>query len=85
MPQRFTGASFFGLIFAAVLAGGACDDGDNSPPAPRATREQLLDPATCGQCHRTQYEEWQSSMHAYASDDPIFVAMNQRGQREAGI
>jgi hypothetical protein len=24
-------------------------------------------------------------MHAYASDDPIFLAMNQRGQREAGI
>lgn len=24
-------------------------------------------------------------MHAYAADDPIFLAMNQRGQREAGI
>jgi hypothetical protein len=83
MPQRFTGAFSFALILGALAA--ACDGGDGGPPAPRATREQLLDPATCGQCHRTQYEEWQSSMHAYASDDPIFVAMNQRGQREAGI
>ena len=24
-------------------------------------------------------------MHAYAADDPVFLAMNRRGQREAGI
>jgi hypothetical protein len=85
MLQRFMGASSLGLALGALLLGTACDGSDSGPPAPRATREQLLDPATCGQCHRTQYEEWQSSMHAYASDDPIFLAMNQRGQREAGI
>ena len=84
MLRRCRGAFSSGLILAA-FALGACDGSDGGPPAPRATREQLLDPATCGQCHRSHYEEWQSSMHAYASDDPIFVAMNQRGQREAGI
>jgi Cytochrome c552 len=28
--------------------------------------------------------QWSGSMHAYASEDPVFVAMNQRGQRETG-
>src|SRR5262249_47217403 len=28
------------------------------------------------------YKEWSGSMHAYASTDPIFRAMNARGQRE---
>ena len=27
------------------------------------------------------YDAWQRSMHAYAADDPVFIAMNQRGQR----
>jgi hypothetical protein len=28
------------------------------------------------------YEEWRGSMHAYASTDPVFHAMNQQGQHE---
>lgn len=46
--------------------------------------EALLDPLTCGQCHSRHLREWSGSMHAYASADPVFVAMNQRGQRETG-
>ena len=34
------------------------------------------------ECHPTHHEQWSGSMHAYASDDPVFVAMNKRGQRE---
>jgi hypothetical protein len=45
--------------------------------------EQLLDPESCRPCHPSHYEEWAASMHAYASDDPVFRAMNQRGQRES--
>ncbi len=45
------------------------------------SRDQLLDSATCGSCHPNEYLEWQQSMHAYASDDPVFRAMNARGQR----
>ncbi|HTU56822.1 MAG TPA: multiheme c-type cytochrome [Polyangiales bacterium] len=45
-------------------------------------RDQLLDPEECRSCHPGHYEEWASSMHAYAADDPVFLAMNQRGQRE---
>ena len=48
------------------------------------TREQLLDPQTCQGCHPDQFAEWAGSMHAYASDDPVFLAMNKRGQRETG-
>ena len=44
-----------------------------------------MDPATCGGCHPQQYEQWSGSMHAYASRDPLFVAMNQRGQDLAQI
>jgi hypothetical protein len=54
---------------------------------PQATlsREQLMDPLTCSGCHPKHYEQWASSMHAYAADDPLFLAMNARGQREADI
>jgi hypothetical protein len=46
------------------------------------TLDEARDPVTCRGCHPNQYREWASSMHAYASKDPVFVAMNQRGQRE---
>jgi hypothetical protein len=44
----------------------------------------MLDPTTCASCHAEHYSEWSGSMHAYASDDPVFLAMNARGQRETG-
>jgi hypothetical protein len=44
--------------------------------------ERLKNPETCKPCHPMQYREWSGSMHAYASMDPVFVAMNARGQRE---
>lgn len=46
------------------------------------SREELMDPETCQECHPTHYSEWKASMHAYAGDDPIFLAMNRRAQRE---
>ena len=49
-----------------------------------STATYLEDPATCMECHNQHYTEWSGSMHAYASDDPVFVAMNNRGQRETG-
>ena len=52
-------------------------------PKPTYTIEQLKDPATCKECHAKHYRDWSGSMHAYASDDPLFLAMNERGQREA--
>jgi nitrate/TMAO reductase-like tetraheme cytochrome c subunit len=44
--------------------------------------EQLRDPNTCAECHPQHFVQWSGSMHAYAADDPVFVALNKRGQRE---
>src|SRR6185295_10043034 len=62
-----------------LLAAAACDGG----PA-MLTRAQLMDPTACMTCHPQQYSDWSRSMHAYASDDPVFAAMNARAQRETG-
>jgi hypothetical protein len=53
-----------------------------SPPAALLTSSALMDPTTCQGCHPTQFAQWAGSMHAYASEDPVFLAMNKRGQRE---
>lgn len=62
----------------------ACADGPEVPSerAPALTRAELLDPENCRGCHPLHYREWASSMHAYAARDPVFIAMNRRGQRE---
>ena len=71
-------------VVAAALAG--CGDRDAPTNAtPRYfERQQLLDPETCRGCHSDHYREWAGSMHAYASQDPVFLAMNRRGQEETG-
>jgi hypothetical protein len=64
----------------------ALDSGPRSDAAPTYyPLEKLKDPETCNDCHPKHYESWAGSMHAYASDDPIFLAMNDRGQKEAAI
>ncbi len=67
------------LAFAGMPAG--CSSNNDAPQA-GLTHEQLLDPKNCETCHKDHYKEWSGSMHAYASDDPVFLAMNKRGQRE---
>jgi hypothetical protein len=49
---------------------------------PKLPVEKLQDPATCLECHPQHHQEWSASMHAYATDDPVFVAMEKRGQRD---
>jgi len=72
-PPR--GVLVFGMLLAASAA---CED----PPPERLSIEALMDPVTCSGCHPDHYREWSGSMHAYASDDPIFLAMNARAQSE---
>lgn len=71
---------------SGLLLGGAlgCSGKSGADPV-FLSRDKLLDPATCNDCHPKHYQEWQGSMHAYASDDPLFLAMNERGQREAQV
>ena len=61
----------------------ACQ-GPDTYQEPPLTLERLQDPEACKVCHPGQYAEWSGSMHAYASFDPLFLAMNRRGQRETG-
>jgi hypothetical protein len=61
------------LVLALALM--ACGD-------EKFTVEKLQDPETCKECHPKHFEQWSGSMHAYAADDPVFIAMNKRGQRE---
>lgn len=68
------------VIVCMVVAG--CAE-QSSQTIPFAQRDALMDPATCEQCHPQHFREWSGSMHAYASKDPVFLAMNERGQRES--
>ncbi|MDB4947034.1 MAG: cytochrome c family protein [Labilithrix sp.] len=74
------------LLAAAVVGAtlsAACGPDPSAPaPPPTLTGEALLDPNNCLPCHDAAFKEWAGSMHAYASDDPVFVAMNKRMQRE---
>jgi hypothetical protein len=75
------------LAFGATAPASCSDTPTSSASAvtsPALTPEQRLDPASCQPCHSSSYGEWSGSMHAYASDDPVFVAMNARFQRETG-
>ena len=64
-------------LASLIVILGACSD-----DAPAKTVAELQDPNTCKECHPKHFEDWSMSMHAYASDDPVFVAMNKRGQRD---
>jgi hypothetical protein len=71
------------FVSAAMLSLSACNDEPLEPnyPAPSA----LYDSKTCAKCHPAHYDEWSASMHAYAAEDPVFLAMNQRGQEETNF
>lgn len=68
-------ASFYLVSLVA-----ACSSTENTGVRPAFTREELMDPTNCKDCHPQHYNEWSSSMHAYATKDPVFQAMNRRGQ-----
>lgn len=59
-----------------------CGNERTDDDAPLFSAEELMNPEICKSCHPQHYEEWSHSMHAYASSDPVFLAMNRRGQQE---
>lgn len=73
-------ARIAGLCLVAVFM--ACSSDETNGVTPPLTRAQLLDPTSCKDCHPKHYAEWSASMHAYATKDPVFQAMNKRGQEE---
>ena len=74
MPHRPRALAGRFALVVVVVATAACG-------REAIDREALLDPASCEGCHPTHVEEWAGSMHAHASDDPVFLAMNRLGQR----
>jgi len=80
----FSTRQFFApMLFGAFILLG-CGNQPAAEPSVLSV-EQLMDPRTCQKCHSAQYSEWSGSMHAYASTDPLFLALNQRGQDEASV
>ncbi len=70
------------LPSASVLLVAMVGCGSDEPNPRFLPREALLDPETCAECHAEHVRQWSGSMHAYAALDPVFLAMNARGQRE---
>lgn len=72
------------LCSLAISACLACGNQSQTPrdETPVFSAEELMNPELCKTCHAQHYEEWSHSMHAYASSDPVFLAMNRRGQAE---
>lgn len=73
------------FAFVSVACSASPPDSTGGPPAVRLLDEdELRDPTSCGSCHPNHLAEWDTSMHAHASRDPVFLAMNRRGQEEVG-
>ncbi|HEX4446643.1 MAG TPA: multiheme c-type cytochrome [Polyangiaceae bacterium] len=74
----------FGLLGVSAAAGVIPLGCSSSPTQEKKTltAQDLRDPTSCQPCHAGHYSDWSKSMHAYASDDPVFLAMNARGQKD---
>ncbi|HVK78892.1 MAG TPA: multiheme c-type cytochrome [Kofleriaceae bacterium] len=64
-----------GLALGLALA--ACGGEGTARPV-----EELMKPEACMECHPKHFREWSGSMHAYAADDPVFLALNKLGQEQ---
>ena len=80
MRSHARSASLLASALGAAVGVASCSTAPSAPTY--ATRAELLDPQACSKCHAEHYQDWSGSMHAYAADDPVFLAMNARGQRE---
>ena len=69
------------ILFLCIIVFSGCTE-SNPLPVYSLDHETILKPESCLDCHKNHYEQWSGSMHAYASKDPVFLAMNARGQRE---
>jgi len=69
------------VLISAVTSMAGCGGDGAAGGGGLLAKEDLMDPAACKGCHPQQFADWQSSMHAYAAEDPVFRAMNRRAQR----
>ncbi|MBV9948267.1 MAG: hypothetical protein JOZ69_15550 [Myxococcales bacterium] len=90
--RRLKGAAATASLIAGVtcaaagcLSGSPASGTDATPaPASATPAAVAVGAAACAGCHPDHVADWSLSVHASASDDPVFVAMNARGQRETG-
>jgi nitrate/TMAO reductase-like tetraheme cytochrome c subunit len=74
--SNWTVKLFIAILCTLPFVVGACGDNEG------LSIDEIMKPETCVTCHPKHFKEWSGSMHAYAADDPVFIAMNKRGQRE---
>lgn len=72
-----------------LVASGCGDDnpGDSGGGDTTAAVFELSDfqsASTCAGCHPNHYDEWSGSMHAYATQDPIWAALNRHEIEDLG-
>ena len=78
------------IVIGGFVAGGcgytpgATRLGNFPPPAENWKVPNFLDANDCKECHPIHYEEWRTSMHAYAQNSPVFVAFNNFVVRGSG-
>jgi hypothetical protein len=64
------------------------DEGDgfhdplSLPKEPTLSAESFKASSTCASCHARHYDEWRTSMHAYAMVDPVFRALVEVRQED---
>lgn len=63
-------------------AGDAGDAGMDATFDPQPGKLGHESPQQCASCHEQHYDDWQGSMHAYATTDPIWQAMIAKGIEE---
>jgi hypothetical protein len=80
-PARSSASACVLTLSLALVSCG----GDGNAASSGLSQAELMDPKTCAGCHEQHYSEWSGSMHAYASEDPLFVALNQRAQDEGHV
>ena len=57
---------------------------DDGPDSLALLRAAFSAPENCQPCHPNHFSEWQTSMHAYAFEDPVFFRLNEIGQERSG-
>ena len=75
-----------GLLLAAALglSTASAEDCNQRPDGPY-DEASFVGSASCAECHRQHYDEWQGSAHAYAVVDPLFWAANEESYQVNGV
>jgi hypothetical protein len=84
-------ASFSLASGITLLLLSSCEKSIVDPPPPPTTsvdsvkliKEVIAEPQECAVCHPNHFAEWETSMHAYAMADPVFIALNDIGQQRS--